>query len=174
VQEVRAVNGVGESQPVSAAINLPDRPTPPTLRSVVVDVSTAVVEWAPPVSHGGQPILSYLAFATESGIRSAAVVSASDGAQCATVTTTCQIDNLDPTKKYIFTVRAVNTVGESDSSAPLDPFTVQPDGTTPPSTPDATLPRTGKGRAEDVALKAWWLLLMGFGVAFTFRRYRRR
>jgi len=167
--EVRAVNSVGESQPMSAAINLPDRPQPPSIRSVVIDVSTAVVEWAPPVSDGGQPIVGYLVYAVESGVRAAAVASTPE-ARCATASTTCQIDNLDPTKKYVFTVRAVNTVGESDASDPLDPFT------TPTTTeaPSVTLPRTGRGSADGVAVVSWWLLLAGLGVALSMRRRRRR
>ncbi|NCZ71077.1 MAG: hypothetical protein EBY80_13125, partial [Actinobacteria bacterium] len=171
--EVRAVNSVGESQPMSAAINLPDRPMPPSLRSVVVDVSTAVIEWAPPVSDGGQPIIGYNVYAVETGVRTAASASAPGTPLCVTASTTCQIDSLDATKKYVFTVRAVNAVGESDSSAPLDPFPAETTTTTSPPSPDATLPRTGKGRAEDVALASWWLLLAGLGAIVSFRRRRR-
>ncbi|NDE60212.1 MAG: hypothetical protein EB010_12490, partial [Acidimicrobiia bacterium] len=119
--EVRAVNSVGESQPMSAAINLPDRPMPPSLRSVVVDVSTAVIEWAPPVSDGGQPIIGYNVYAVETGVRTAATASAPGTPLCVTASTTCQIDSLDATKKYVFTVRAVNAVGESDSTTSANP-----------------------------------------------------
>jgi len=120
--EVRAVNSVGNSQPMTAAINLPTRPTPPSIRSVVVNASTAQAVWAPPVSDGGQAILGYLMFVRESGARVSSSALNLNDAQCVTAATTCQIEGLDPTKKYVFTVRAVNAVGESESSAPLDPF----------------------------------------------------
>lgn len=120
--EVRAVNGVGQSQAASASINLPNRPNAPTMRSVVITDSSAVVVWAPPTSDGGQPILGYLVFVEETGARVTNSALGSSVAQCSTLQTTCQIEGLNSTKKYAFMVRAVNAVGESDSSTPLDPF----------------------------------------------------
>jgi hypothetical protein len=120
--EVRAVNGVGQSQAASASINLPNRPNAPTMRSVVIADTSAVVAWSPPTSDGGQPILGYLVFVTETGTRVTNSALAPSAAQCSTLQTTCQIEGLDATKKYAFTVRAVNAVGESESSQPFDPF----------------------------------------------------
>ena len=120
--EVRAVNSVGQSVASSSAINLPNRPNAPTMRSVVVTDNSALATWAPPTNDGGQPILGYLVFVTETGTRVANSALNQTVAQCSTLATTCQIEGLDPLKKYVFTVRAVNAVGESESSAPLDPF----------------------------------------------------
>ncbi|NDE81881.1 MAG: LPXTG cell wall anchor domain-containing protein, partial [Actinobacteria bacterium] len=54
---------------------------------------------------------------------------------------------------------------------PLDPFAAGPT-TTSPSSPDMTLPRTGKGQSDDFAVVSWWLLLAGLGVIVSFRRRR--
>jgi hypothetical protein len=145
--EVRAVNSVGESLPMSAAINLPNRPLPPSMRSVVVDAASATVEWSAPTSDGGQPIIGYFVYAIETGVRSISeanqLTTANSSASsllplCSTAVTSCQVEGLDPAKKYKFLVTAVNTVGESDGSEPWDPF--GPDVT--PTTPVDSSPPT--------------------------------
>jgi cobalamin biosynthesis Mg chelatase CobN len=118
------------------------------MRSVVVADTSAVVVWVPPTSDGGQPILGYLVFVEETGARVTNSALGLSVAQCSTLQTTCQIEGLSSTKKYAFMVRAVNAVGESDSSAPLDPFAKDEVTTAikPPATeiPTAAKPVTTK------------------------------
>jgi hypothetical protein len=207
--EVRAVNSVGESLPMSAAINLPNRPLPPSMRSVVVDEASATVEWSAPTSDGGQPIIGYFVYAIETGVRSISAVNQLTTANasassllplCSTAVTSCQVEGLDPAKKYKFLVTAVNTVGESDGSEPWDPFgpdvtpttTVDssvPTTTSNTSTPSTTstqtipsttsntsntgtLPRTGRGGRDSLGVVAWWIFIAGLGVAATLGRRR--
>ena len=135
--DVRAVNGVGQSQAATVSMNLPNRPTAPIMRSVVVNASTALASWLPPTSDGGQPLLGYLVYISETGSRvSTAQLSANDP-QCSTLETSCQIEGLDPTKTYAFVVRAINAVGQSDASAPLDPFVKPKTASAPTKTPTA-------------------------------------
>ena len=189
--EVRAVNSVGESLPMSAAINLPNRPLPPSMRSVVVEEASATVEWSAPTSDGGQPIIGYFVYAIETGVRSISSASQLTVADvsvsslvplCSTAVTSCQVEGLDPAKKYKFLVTAVNTVGESDGSEPWDPFgpdvtpTTPVDSSVPTTTSNTsntgTLPRTGRGDRDSLGVVAWWIFIAGLGVAATLGRRR--
>ena len=96
--------------------------------------------------------------------------------------TSCQVEGLDPAKKYKFLVTAVNTVGESDGSEPWDPFgpdvtPATPDDSSPPTTASntsntGTLPRTGRGGRDSLGVVAWWIFIAGLGVAATLGRRR--
>jgi predicted outer membrane lipoprotein len=120
--DVHAVNEVGQSLAASVSMNLPNRPTPPSMRSVVINSTSALVTWLPPTSDGGQSLLGYLVYVTEtsSSVTTSALIASEE--QCSTLLTNCQIDGLDLSKKYSFSVRAVNAVGQSDPSALLNPF----------------------------------------------------
>lgn len=108
--EVRAVNSVGTSEAATAAINLPNRPLPPTVQSVSINESVAEIVWESPSQNGGQPVVGYLVYMRELDSQ------AGRETKCVTAMTSCRVVNLDPKKRYVFMVSAVNAVGESDMS----------------------------------------------------------
>jgi len=71
--------------------------------ATAVSATSASVRWVAPSYNGGVPITSY-------------IVTASNGAQVTSTTTSAQFTGLTPGASYTFTVVAVSAAGASQSS----------------------------------------------------------
>jgi outer membrane protein OmpA-like peptidoglycan-associated protein len=107
---IRSVTTLGNSDPETVTLSLPEKPGAPTLNEVTRAGTSAEVVWSAPSSTGGRPVTSYRAIATST-------LDPTDIQRCSTAATTCTIRNLTPTSAYTFTVRAINSVGTSAPSA---------------------------------------------------------
>lgn len=114
------VEGVGIRQTTSSATDPGDTPgvtTPtvvvpgaPIVSDPTVDVHTITVEFLPPTSTGGSPIIVYTATATSS-----------DGGATKSVTNASSpiiITGLTPSKTYTVTVKATTAAGTGPASVP--------------------------------------------------------
>ncbi len=135
--EVRAVNGAGAGQPVSATATLAESvPGAPTGLTATGSDEQVTLSWNAP-STGGSQILRYEYRSRRSGGTWSDWTNVSG--------TSVTIRNLTNGDRYDFEVRAVNSVGDGAAAA-----TSATPGT-PPSAPTGLTPR-----AEDEAIKVTW------------------
>ena len=117
---LRAVNGVGESDPSAAvSVRLPAVPVAPGIVSAVPGDRSALISVA--AGSGGAAAQSFRVVADPGG-RTCLVSGAAGGA--------CTVSGLTNGQSYVFTAYAVNTDGDSEPSAPsapVIPFSTAPE-----------------------------------------------
>ena len=133
---VRAVNAIGQSATTTESAAMPDVPGAPSISTVTLSGTSALVTFAAPTSNGGRLITSYSVTAVNSK-------DIADVARCTTTSLSCLVNGMKGGTTYNFTVRARNGVGESTSSAvyslaPPSPVVVTPTAPITRSTADAS------------------------------------